>query len=42
MVGDRPVDMEAASNHSVRGILVNGKIGLLDAINEILDPRGNA
>ena len=42
MVGDRPVDMEAATNHSVRGILVNGKIGLLDAINEILDPRGNA
>ena len=42
MVGDRPVDMEAASNHSVRGILVNGKIGLLDAINEILDSRGNA
>lgn len=40
MVGDRTVDMEAATNHSVRGIHVNGKIGILDGINEILDPRG--
>ncbi len=39
MVGDRMVDMEAASNHSVHGIHVNGKIGILDAIEEIL--RGN-
>ena len=36
MVGDRMVDMEAASNHSVHGIHVNGKIGILDAIDEIL------
>ena len=41
MVGDRLVDMEAASNHSVHGIHVNGKIGILDAIDEILDTRGN-
>ena len=41
MVGDRLVDMEAASNHSVHGIHVNGKIGILDAIDEILDSRGN-
>ena len=41
MVGDRLVDMEAASNHSVHGIHVNGKIRILDAIDEILDSRGN-
>ena len=41
MVGDRLVDMEAASNHSVHGIHGNGKIGILDAIDEILDTRGN-
>ena len=41
MVGDRMVDMEAASNHSVHGIHVNGQIGILDAIDEILDTRGN-
>ena len=41
MVGDRLVDMEAASNHSVHGIHVNGQIGILDAIDEILDTRGN-
>lgn len=41
MVGDRMVDMEAASNHSVHGIHVNGKIGILDAIDEILDTRGS-
>lgn len=41
MVGDRIVDMEAASNHYVHGIHVNGQIGILDAINEILGTRGS-
>ena len=41
MVGDRDVDMEAASNHSVHGILVDGNIGILDAIDEIMDTRGS-
>jgi len=41
MVGDRYVDMVAASNHSVHGIQVKGEIGILDAIDEILDNRGN-
>ena len=41
MVGDRVVDMEAASNHAVHGILVDGKIGILDAIDEILKTRSN-
>ena len=36
MVGDRGVDMIAAGNHNVRGILVDGNIGILDAIDEIL------
>ena len=40
MVGDGLVDMEAASNHSVHGIHVNGQIGILDAIDEILDTKG--
>ena len=41
MVGDRVVDMEAASNHAVHGILVDGKIGILDAMDEILKSRSN-
>ena len=41
MIGDRVVDMEAASNHSVHGIHVDGKIGILDAIDEILKSRSN-
>ena len=41
MVGDCLVDMEAASNHSVHGILVDGKIGISDAIDEILGTRGS-
>ena len=41
MIGDRVVDMEAASNHAVHGILVDGKIGILDAIDEILKTRSN-
>jgi len=41
MVGDRGVDMEAARNHSVNGILVNGDVGILDAIEEILNHRGS-
>ncbi len=36
MVGDRGVDMIAAANHNVRGIRVDGNIGILDGIDEIL------
>lgn len=36
MVGDRGVDMQAALNHDVRGIRVDGSVGILDAIDQIL------
>ena len=37
MVGDRGVDMIAAENHFVRGFRVDGLVGILDVIDEILD-----
>ena len=36
MVGDRGVDMHAAINHNVRGIRVDGSVGILDAMGQIL------
>jgi len=36
MVGDRGVDMYAANNHGVRGIRVDGSVGILEAIDQIL------